>query len=66
MTAMELAARVFSAPVMAEAARLALFETVAHLNRLVRAGRLVRDADAEGVLRFLRAGSVSPARPGTG
>lgn len=54
MTAMELAACVFSAPVMAEAARLALFETLSHLNHLAREGRLRRDADGDGVLRFTR------------
>jgi glyoxylase-like metal-dependent hydrolase (beta-lactamase superfamily II) len=58
LPAIELAARLFSAPVMAEASRLALFETVAHLNCQLVRGQLTRWRRDDGVLVFQRA--VSP------
>lgn len=60
--AIDLAACIFSAPVMAEATRLALFETVAHLNCLMVRGRLARHRRGDGVLVFerIRAGFPGP------
>lgn len=55
LPAIELAARLFSPQVMAGSAALALFETVAHLNCLVRRGSLARQPGADGVFRFRRA-----------
>jgi glyoxylase-like metal-dependent hydrolase (beta-lactamase superfamily II) len=52
-SALEIAARVFPKAIAGEHGRLALLETVAHLNRLVACGDVQREADEKGVLRFL-------------
>lgn len=51
-SAMAIAARVFPRAIAGDHGRLALLETVAHLNRLVATGDLQRRADETGVLRF--------------
>jgi glyoxylase-like metal-dependent hydrolase (beta-lactamase superfamily II) len=64
--AIELATRLFSPTVMASAAPLALFETVAHLHCLMARGAMRREAGADGVLRFRRVDAAfSLARPGS-
>jgi glyoxylase-like metal-dependent hydrolase (beta-lactamase superfamily II) len=55
MTAIAFAARLFPRAMDGDHARLALSETIAHLNHLVRTGRLARELDQSGVIHFLRA-----------
>lgn len=52
MGAMEIATRVFPRAIGGEHGRLALLETLAHLNRLVALGDIHREAGESGLLRF--------------
>ncbi len=54
-SAAELMTTLFRRPLDAHQLGFAMGETVAHMNHLLRAGRVVREADARGTIRFVRA-----------